>query len=277
MMTHIEFWDSLREKNGYDTPEPYPSPLPDRCFGRLDSWYKLRVMGRILVTAWRARNHHFTVDSWGPLTYAIWRVVESCDGRISVRGVENLKKLDGPAVYVSNHMSMIETVILPSIVLPFGLITLVVKESLTRYPVFGTIMRAVRPIAVTRTDPREDFRRVMEQGERIIRQEGRSVIIFPQATRSPTFRPNEFNSLGAKLARKAEVPLVPLALKTDFHGIGRRIRDFGPVDRSKRLHFAFGEPMRVTGNGRAEHQKVVDFIALHLRQWGGVVEDIEGT
>lgn len=275
-MTHTEFWDILREKNGYDTPESYPSCLPDRCLGRLDTWYKLRVMGRILITAWRSRNHCFTVDSWAPLTYAIWRVVEGCGGRMSVRGLEHLKKLDGPAVIVGNHMSMIETVILPAIVLPFGLITLVVKESLTRYPVFGTIMRAVRPISVTRTDPREDFKRVMEQGERIIREEGRSVIIFPQATRSPAFRPDEFNSLGAKLARKANVPLVPLALKTDFHGIGRRIRDFGPVDRSKRIHFEFGEPMQVTGNGRVEHQKVIDFIALHLRQWGGVVEDSEG-
>jgi 1-acyl-sn-glycerol-3-phosphate acyltransferase len=114
----------------------------------------------------------------------------------------------------------------------------------------------------------------MEEGERILRDEGRSIIVFPQATRSPQFAPAEFNSLGVKLARAAGVPVVPLALKTDFHGIGRWIRDLGPVARSKPVHFEFGPAMNVTGNGRDQHAACVDFIVSRLRAWGGEVKEI---
>jgi 1-acyl-sn-glycerol-3-phosphate acyltransferase len=202
----------------------------------------------------------------------VLRAVEACGGRVHVRGVDRIRDLPGPAVYVANHMSMIETLLLPVLMLKYRLVTMVIKESLLRYPVFGTVMRACRPIAVGRRDPREDLRKVMEEGERILRTEGRSIIVFPQATRSPLFSPADFNSLGVKLARAAGVPVVPLALKTDFHGIGRRLRDFGPVDRSKPLHFEFGAPLAVSGTGREQHAACVTFISERLRAWGGTVQ-----
>jgi len=74
-----------------------------------------------------------------------------------------------------------------------------------------------------------------------------------------------------KLAKKAGVPVVPLALKTDFHGLGRKIKDFGPVDRSKTVHFRFGEPLQVTGNGREAHEACLNFITENLKAWGGEV------
>jgi 1-acyl-sn-glycerol-3-phosphate acyltransferase len=173
---------------------------------------------------------------------------------------------------VANHMSMSETFILPGIMLPYTDVCTVIKESLIRYPVFGIVMQATVPIVVQRADPRADLKEVLTSGEAMLRS-GRSVLIFPQATRSVEFIPAEFNSLGAKLAAKGGVPLSPVALRTDYHGIGRRFRDFGPVDMTRPAHFAFGTPIPVVGNGRAAHEQAVTFIREKVKEWGVPVRE----
>ena len=65
--------------------------------------------------------------------------------------------------------------------------------------------------------------------------------------------------------------MIPLALKTDAWGNGALLKDFGKIDPSRTVHFAFGEPLRVQGGGAAEHQRVVEFIRENLVSWGGKV------
>ncbi|MCX7590648.1 MAG: 1-acyl-sn-glycerol-3-phosphate acyltransferase, partial [Kiritimatiellae bacterium] len=179
---------------------------------------------------------------------------------------KNLACLTAPAVIVSNHMSLLETFLLPGFILPFREVAIVVKESLLRYPAFGQILRAVNAISVKRENPREDFRKIMECGRQAL-ESGRCVLVFPQSTRSPEFNPAEFNSVGVKLAARSSVPVIPLALKTDFVGIGRIVRDLGRLDRSKPVYFSFGAPFQVT-SPREAHEKVVAFISERLRSWG---------
>ena len=63
------------------------------------------------------------------------------------------------------------------------------------------------------------------------------------------------------------MPVIPLALKTDFWTSGKILKDFGPLDPSKKIFFEFGEPFEVKGSGKAEHQRVVDFIKGRLEKW----------
>ena len=62
-----------------------------------------------------------------------------------------------------------------------------------------------------------------------------------------------------------------MAIKTDFQGNGKLIKDMGPIDPSKVLYFKFGEPIAVKGKGREAHQSVVEFISENLKAWGGTV------
>jgi 1-acyl-sn-glycerol-3-phosphate acyltransferase len=163
-------------------------------------------------------------------------------------------------------MSTLETMILPGIIAPLRRVTFVVKESLVRHPLFGDVMRSRDPIVVGRTDPRKDLEAVMEGGMELLKK-GVSVIIFPQSTRSPEFKPEEFNTLGVKLAKKAGVNIVPFALKTDYWGKGKIIKELGPIDRHKPIFIKFGEPFLVTGSGKEENQKIIDFIQSSLREW----------
>ena len=70
-----------------------------------------------------------------------------------------------------------------------------------------------------------------------------------------------------KLAKKAGVPVVPVALKTDAWGNGKRLKDFGRIDPLKKVYFSFGEPFEVKGKGTEEHQQIIDFIQGNLTKW----------
>ncbi len=208
----------------------------------------------------------YPAEKWATSSFEIIHALENIGAFIEISGLEHLKNFDGPAVFISNHMSTLETLVLPSIIQPLKPVTFVVKESLVKMPVFGPIMRSRDPILVGRTNAREDLRAVLEGGAERLRN-GQSIVVFPQSTRSSTFNPEEFNTLGIKLALKANVPVVPIALKTDAWGIGKRIKDFGPIDISKKIHVAFGEKLIMQDRGADQHQKVISFITEHLNSW----------
>ena len=69
-------------------------------------------------------------------------------------------------------MSALETFVLPCIIEPFKDTTFVVKQSLIDYPVFKYVMRSRNPIAVGRTNPRDDLKAVLDGGKRYCRQGG---------------------------------------------------------------------------------------------------------
>lgn len=195
----------------------------------------------------------------------ISKAVNAIGARVIVENADVLSRLSGPCIIAANHMSSLETVTLQGIIMPFRPMTLIAKESLMKYPFFSTPLKACDPIIVGRANPREDLRIMTTQThDRISR--GISVAVFPQTTRTTEFSPDRFNSIGAKLARREGVPLLPLALKTDLWGYGSLVKDLGKIDPRKDVHFRFGEPIDAS-NEREAHQKCVNFIASTLDEW----------
>jgi 1-acyl-sn-glycerol-3-phosphate acyltransferase len=96
---------------------------------------------------------------------------------------------------------------------------------------------------------------------------GVSIVVFPQTTRTPVFNPQQFNTIGVKLAKKAGVPIIPVALKSDAWGNGRLIKELGKIDPSRTVYFAFGEPFRIKDRGTEEHQNIIRFIQGKLGEW----------
>jgi 1-acyl-sn-glycerol-3-phosphate acyltransferase len=167
-------------------------------------------------------------------------------------------------------MSTLETIVLPGIVQPLKDITFVVKRAIVEYPVFKHMMLSRDPIVVDRVNPREDLTRVLTEGAAHLKR-GRSIIVFPQTTRTVTFDPSQFNTIGIKLARDANVPIVPVAVRSDAWGIGKMVKEFGKIDVSRPVRFAFGQPLKVEGRGHATQQEIIHFISDHLTAWGCTV------
>lgn len=211
----------------------------------------------------------YDTEEWAASSYRIFQNVEKSGGKIFIDGMENIDKVDGPVVFVSNHMGTLETFVFPCIIAPKKAVTYVVKESLVRNPLFGAVMRSRNPIVVSRKNSRQDLINVISQGKTIL-DSGTSIIIFPEGTRQETFNPEKFNSLGIKLAKEAGVPVIPVAIKTDFFGIGKLIKDVGPVRRKEPVCISFGEPIFISGNGKAEHKQVLSFIGEKVNEFSKI-------
>jgi 1-acyl-sn-glycerol-3-phosphate acyltransferase len=262
--------EALGSEGGYRTPDAKARwRLPGRKL--LGTWrFHLRVFGIYLRANRHVARGRFGNEAYARQAWDILRIAESAGARVQVRGLHPIARSNGPVVVVGNHMSSLETLLVPGFLLPFRTVAFVVKASLERHPVFGPIMRAVPRVTVGRTNPRDDLHQVLTQGKAHL-ERGVSVVIFPQATRRVEFDVAAFNTLGVKLAGRAGVPVVPLALKTDFFANGRWIKDVGMIDPDRGVFFEFGAPLRVEGNGRATHAAVVRHIGAHLQAWGGKV------
>lgn len=205
--------------------------------------------------------------NWVNSSKMIMDGLEKVGLKFEIEGMKNLNSFEGPAVFISNHMSTLETVVLPRIINPKKIVCFVTKQELNTTPLFGPINSARHPIIVGRENAREDLVKVMEQGaERL--KDGRSIILFPQKTRGTVFNKKNFNSLGIKLAKKNNVPVVPIALLTDAWANGKLVKDFGKLDTSKKVRISFGKPIAISGNGAEQQVEVINFITSHLKKWG---------
>jgi 1-acyl-sn-glycerol-3-phosphate acyltransferase len=234
----------------------------------MPSFFFYRRMASIVFrSSSRAKRGHYGDREWAESSLDIMKALEHVGVIFELTGAGHFINFSGPCVFIGNHMSTLETFVLPGIIEPFKDVTFVVKQSLIDYPVFRYVMRSRHPVVVGRSNPREDLRAVLEGGADRLNA-GRSMIIFPQTTRTPLFDPSAFNTIGIKLAKKAGVPAIPIALKTDAWGNGKHIKDFGTIDPSRKVYFAFGEPLAITGNGAAEHRQIIEFISSSLKNWG---------
>jgi 1-acyl-sn-glycerol-3-phosphate acyltransferase len=139
----------------------------------------------------------------------LWGRVALWANRVKVRveGMENLKG-EGPYIFMSNHQGSYDIFALLGH-LPFQFKWLAKKE-LFSIPFFGWTMAAAGYISIDRVGTRETVEAMNKAAERI--RDGMSVVIFPEGSRSPDGKIQDFKKGGFTLAIKSKVPVVPLAL-----------------------------------------------------------------
>ncbi len=225
--------------------------------------FYLKLLKIVREAGRKARRGEYTGEDWIRSSRRTLEALESVGVRVTIEGTENFRSLETPCVFAGNHMSVLETFALPSIIQPHREVTFVVKEELLGYPAFGPVLASRNPIAVSRKDPRKDLETVLREGAKRLGA-GISLIVFPQNTRMTVFDPARFNSLGVKLARRAGVPVVPFALRTGAWGTGRWVKDFGKISPELPVRFSFGEPIPVRGAGKNAQAELVGFISRRL-------------
>ncbi len=237
----------------------YASAFPSLTF-------HCRFLRMVLQAGAAARRGNYNDQRWIADSVNVLRELENVGVEFEISGTHYFEELAGPCLFIGNHMSTLETAVLPGLIQPTHPVTFVVKSTLLKYPVFKHILRSRDPIVVDRLNPREDFQRIMKGGlERLTR--GISIVIFPQAHRMSSFDPAHFNKIGVKLAARANVPVIPLALQTDAWQTGIFRTDFGRIIPTRRVRFAFGAPMIVPGRGHAEQRAVCEFIGQKMLEW----------
>jgi 1-acyl-sn-glycerol-3-phosphate acyltransferase len=251
----------------YQTPEDHPILWLHRVLPHFQVAFKYKFLRVNFHARKLSVQGSYPTEEWVKSSIRVMKLLERCGGRFHVSGIENIRNCKGPVVFIGNHMSTLETMVLPFLIAQVMDCTFVVKDSLIKSWSFGPVMRSRDPIVVSRHNSREDLVTVMTRGQEILSQ-GRSVVIFPQSTRRIIFRAEEFNSLGVKLAAKSGVQVIPFALKTDFWRNGIFIKDLGPLDSANRdIYFTFGKAMDVRGTGKEENKTIIGFIEENLKNW----------
>ncbi len=239
-----------------------------------------RVVQRDRALALRG---HYSDFLWARSGLELTRLFESYGARFQIEGLEQLRGSadsgqafgrEGPYVFAVNHMSTLETQTLCGYISPYSPVTFVVKDALAQ-GYFAPLICSRPYIALARRNPLQDLEIVLHEGSEIL-SEGRSVILFPQGTREENqFSRSRFNSIAARLAAKAGVRVVPVALSTAFWSrlAAKAVQYIPRLHPERRVHFAFGPPLAAEGRGRKAHKHTVEFISDHMSRWGIAVLD----
>ncbi|MFZ2949332.1 MAG: lysophospholipid acyltransferase family protein [Desulfuromonadaceae bacterium] len=151
------------------------------------------------------RTYAFHARLWARLGLAMNCV------NVTLAGTEHLP--DGPVIFMSNHQSNFDIFALLAAI-PRQ-IHWIAKKELFDIPLFGPSMRRGGYIPLDRGDGRKALQS-MDEAAAMIRQ-GKSVVLFPEGTRTPDGSLLPFKRGGFILARKAAVPVVPVTI----NGSGR--------------------------------------------------------
>jgi len=238
----------------------------DKLFLNTRIYFVLEYIHQIFVCRRLALKGKYDRKAWAISSYNVVKHIENCGGKFHIEGFDNFRNCNEPVVIVSNHMSAMESMIFPGLIAPFMETTFVVKESISKHFLFGPVMRARDPISVARANSREDLILVMQKGKEFL-EKGISVVVFPQGGRREIFKPEEFNSLGVKLAKSAGVKIIPMSIKTDFWGNGKLVKDLGPIRRDREIFIKIGSPLEITGNGKEQNDQIIQFIENNLNEW----------
>jgi 1-acyl-sn-glycerol-3-phosphate acyltransferase len=149
--------------------------------------------------------YHFHARLWARTALAMAGV------HVTVRGADNLP--DGPVIFMCNHQSNFD--ILSLLACMPRQFYWIAKKELFEIPVFGTSMKRGGYIPLDRSDGRKALKS-MDNAASIIR-DGKSVVMFPEGTRSNDGKLLPFKRGGFLLALKAGVPVVPVTI----NGSGR--------------------------------------------------------
>ena len=255
-------------KDSYDTPDDKKRCLWDKLFFKTRFYFYLKFLIIIIQTNKIVKQGKFDNKEYCNTADKTFKLLENCGAKIHIKGLDNIKNVKGPVVFIGNHMSILETFILPGLIIPFKPVSFIVKESLIKHFFFGAVMKATNPISVTRTDPKKDFKAVMTGGAKLL-EEGRSMIVFPQSTRGD-FVAEEFGSIGDKLAQRTKTTVIPVALKTDFWSNGEILKDFGRIYRDKDIYFEFDKPLTPDVEKAKRRPIIIDFITARLKEWGAL-------
>lgn len=151
-------------------------------------------------------------------------------------------------VIVSNHESFCDILVLLAR-LPIRM-RFLAKRSIFRVPVLGWSIAAAGFVPVDRGDRRRSAA-TLEAALRRLRG-GRSILVFPEETRSPTGELLPFKNGAALLALRSGLPLLPVALA----GTRATLPRDSFVMAAGRVALVAGEPIEVSGIGQGRRREL---------------------
>jgi 1-acyl-sn-glycerol-3-phosphate acyltransferase len=203
------------------------------------SLYTLLVGPPLLLYTLVARNPN-------PLYWAgvkgVLFFVKAVGVKVRIEGLERIPP--GVCLFAANHTSATDA---PAVVgaIPRR-VAILLKESLFKWPIAGQAFRAAHFIPVNRR-ARDSAVASLEEATEAMKA-GQSFLIYPEGTRSPDGRLQEFKRGAVVMAISAGVPIVPMVCSGAHRIMGKKslvihpgeivVEFLPPIDAS---HYSFDE------------------------------------
>lgn len=180
--------------------------------------------------------------------------------KLEVNGYENIPK-DRAVLFVGNHTSYYDIIVTyPLMKRPTGYIA---KKEIKRIPFLSWWMYFVNCIFLDRSDPRQGLKSVLTAAEMI--QNGISIFLFPEGTRSKNCTLGEFKDGGFKIATKSKCPIIPVGIQGTYDIFEKHI----PFIKSSKVIVNFGKPILTETMERAEAKRLPETVKEKVKELSG--------
>jgi 1-acyl-sn-glycerol-3-phosphate acyltransferase len=158
--------------------------------------------------------------------------------RIDVVGEQNIPR-SGGAILAINHTSYLDFALsgIPADLVGHRLVRFMAKDGIFKHPVAGPLMRGMKHIPVDRDAGSAAFRDAVAA-----LKAGELVGVFPEATMSRSLEIKDIKNGAVRMARTANVPLIPMIVFGGHRIMSYDRRDFS---RGKPITMTVGEPLPI--------------------------------
>lgn len=144
---------------------------------------------------------------WAENTAKILRI------NFEIKGEENIPG-SGPIMVYSNHQGLADILAIYYLFKNHYQIGFISKSEWRKMPVLSTAIEYTRSIFLDRENSRAAIKAIAEAKELL--EQGFSLAIYPEGTRSRCKAPGEFKMASFKFAEKAGVPILPVTIDGSY-------------------------------------------------------------
>jgi len=156
------------------------------------------------------------ISLWPKLIFPLMKVIIGLD--FEQRGLNNLPS--GPVIFAVKHQSTWDTMFFLWLNKNNSYI---MKEELNKIPFWKSYMTKAGHIVVDRKGGLTAMRQMIKDTKNVL-QEGRSVVIFPEGTRTQPGKSAVYHPGVAALYGQTNVPIIPVALNSGIYWGRRRFK-----------------------------------------------------
>lgn len=171
--------------------------------------------------------------------------------RVEIIGVENIL-MKKPQIFMANHQSDFDILVVLAH-LP-GQFRWIVKKELFNIPLFGAAMRNAGYIEIDRQSHEKAMMSIEEAARKL--RAGKSIMSFPEGTRSKDENVKPFKKGMFYLAIKSGVPIVPISIIGSREVMPKRSLQITPGQ----ITMVIDRPIDVSGYSLENRQELIDRI-----------------
>ena len=181
-------------------------------------------------------------------------VIRIVGAKVEVKGAENLPR--GTVLYVGNHQSYGDIpIILGSIP---GAKSFIAKKQTRKIPIVNWWLKEIKGVFLDRENLRQGMKDMAKARDFL--QNGRSMVIFPEGTRSRSDNMGEFKKGSLKIAMQAGVPIVPVAISGSYKLYEQEKRIKGA-----KVNLIIGKPIIINELSKEEQKDIAKIAENEVR------------